>query len=286
MPAREENRLKSGRGLPQKIAIIAGRGLLPSALARSCLSLGLEPLIVAFKGQTDLEPLRGLDHFWIRLGRTGTLLKRLKQEGISDLVMIGGMRRPSLSELRPDWKTLEFFTKYGLSALGDDGFLKALRVFLEKEGFQIHGFQAFMPELLTPEGVLGRHMPQDHDRADILRGVAVLKALAPLDVGQAVLVQNGMVLGIEAAEGTDALILRCAGLKRQGVQGGVLVKLSKTGQDPDLDLPAMGPQTIEHMIQSGLSGVAIEAGASSIVEKERTMALADRNGIFVLGIVV
>ncbi|MCB9983058.1 MAG: UDP-2,3-diacylglucosamine diphosphatase LpxI [Rhodospirillales bacterium] len=279
MPTAEEKRLE----LPPVLGILAGGGALPCALIEACQKQGISPFVIAFKGQTDLQTPEGVEHLWVRLGKTGKVIDALRHKGIRDLVMLGHMRRPSLAELKPDLKTLEFFAKEGWKSLGDDGLLRALRRFLEREGFVIHGAQAFMPEFLAPEGQIGSIEPDDLQRCDVARGVEVLKALSDQDVGQAVIVQDGHVLGIEAAEGTDGLIQRCGGLQRKG-RGGVLVKLCKDSQDLDLDLPTIGPHTIEMLAQAGLSGVAVHAGKSFVSAIDALRARADEAEVFVIGL--
>lgn len=286
MPAPEENPLTPPPARNPDIrtlGIIAGAGEFPRQLAAACRDRGIEPFIVAFRGQTDPQTVEGHRHIWTRPGAAGRTMAALKKNGALDLVMIGAMRRPSLAGLRPDFKALSFFAGLGMKALGDDGFLKALRRFLEKEGFRLHGIHEFMPGLLTPEGILGRAAPGPGDWRDITRGVEILRATGPLDIGQAVIVESGIVLGVEAAEGTDELIRRCAPLRRQK-RGGVLVKLCKPGQDRDLDLPATGPRTVKNLLEHGFSGLAVHAGHSLVLDIENTIALADAGKIFVTGV--
>lgn len=282
MSASEKISVDESMPFIKKIAIIAGGGAIPSAVASSLRTQGIEPFIVAFNGQTNLELTKGYAHMWAPLGAAGKVMQRLRDENISDIIIVGSMRRPSLSELRPDRKTLEFFTKYALKAGGDDSFLKKLRAFLEHEGFTLHGAHKFMPELLAPLGLMTSQRPAQSDQNDIDRGIEILKALSNFDIGQAVLIQNGMVLGVEAAEGTAKLIERCADLRRGGA-GGVLIKAAKDGQDPDLDLPTIGPETIKSLKRAGFSGVAVQAASTMIVEYEEVCKTADQLGIFVFG---
>jgi hypothetical protein len=155
---------------------------------------------------------------------------------------------------------------------------------LEEEGFEVVSPQSVLAGLLPESGLLTRGAPPDQAaRADIRRGVAVCRALGAVDVGQAVVVQQGLVLGVEAIEGTDALLARCGGLRRQG-RGGVLVKLSKPNQDRRLDLPAMGPDTVRHAAAAGLAGIAFEAGSTVLLDRERTVAAANAAGLFLLAL--
>lgn len=280
MSAQIDNQLE----WPDSLAILAGGGDLPSVVIEACRARGLEPFIVAFEGHTHPDLVRGRSHMWVRLGAVGKVLKALNAHSISDVVMIGKIRRPSLAELRPDMKAAAFFARAGFLALGgDDALLKALKDYLNEEGLRIHGAHKFAQELLTPRGRLGTVKPLAADVQTIQRGVAVLRGMSALDVGQAVIVQEGLVLGVEAVEGTDALIQRCGQLKRSG-RGGVLVKLAKEGQDEDMDLPTAGPRTLELAVEAGLSGVVLHADRSLLLRKEEVAEIANRHKIFVIGI--
>lgn len=279
MSASQEKRLNS----PEKIGIIAGGGEIPGRLVAACREQNIEPFVIAFEGQTQEKTVEDTGHVWTQISAVSKILKALKAEGISDLVIIGHIKRPSLKEFRFDMKAAEFIAKEGLKVIGDDGLLKALRRFLEKEGFRLHGVQNFLPDLLMPQGYIGRVEASAEHLEDIRRGVDVLQALGAQDIGQAVIVQQGHVLGVEAAEGTDELIQRCGPLKREG-SAPVLVKLSKPGQDQDLDLPTIGPQTIENAAAAGLAGIATQAAQSFIHDMDAVKDQADKHGLFVIGI--
>lgn len=269
----------------QKLGILAGGGSAPGILARACAEQGLEVFVVGFEGQTDPALLGLHPHLLTKLGRTAKVMDVLRERGIEDIVLIGSIKRPSLKELAPDFKTLEFFTRLGWKALGDNDLLVELRAMLEREGFKIHGAHRFARDLLAGSGPVGAHEPSPEDWVDIKRGIEIAQALGALDVGQSVIVQEGIVLGVEAAEGTDALIARCGGLKRKG-RGGVLVKLCKPQQDRDLDLPTIGPKTIEHAAKAGLAGIIIHARHGIILEPQSIAKIADQHKMFVVGISV
>ena len=283
MPTTEENCLVKDMTSIKGLGILAGGGDLPFILLESCEELGIEPFVIAFDGHTDKELTDGREHIWTRLGAVGSILKTLNNRGIKDLCLIGAIRRPSLAELSPDLKAAAFFSKAGSELLGDDGLLKALKVFLEEEGFTLHGAHEFAGSLLCPAGVIGKFKPTKGDYDDISRGIGVLEGMSDLDIGQAVIVQEGLVLGVEAVEGTDELIKRCASLRRKG-RGGVLVKLCKTGQARDLDLPTIGPRTIELLASYGFAGAAFHAGQSLLIKKQEVAQIADKNKIFVIGL--
>lgn len=269
--------------MADKLGILAGGGELPQRVVEACRAAGREVFVLAFEGQTDPDTVEGVEHAWSRLGAAGSAIEILRQAEVSELVMAGPIRRPSLRELRPDLRALQFLTKVGAHSLGDDGLLRALVRALEDEGFRLLGIQDVMSGLLAEVGALGRHTPDATAERDIARGLAVAKALGAADVGQAVVVQEGLVLGVEAIEGTDRLLERCHDLRRAG-SGGVLVKIKKPDQEARADLPTIGPKTVENAAAARLRGIAVEAGGTLVMEPGRVAEAADRAGLFVVGV--
>jgi hypothetical protein len=210
-------------------------------------------------------------------------MRLLHENGVEDLVMAGAVRRPSLAALRPDWRAAKFIARVGLASLGDDGLLRAVIKEIESDGFRVLSLENFLADALAPMGVLGAIAPDAVAEADIARGLAVAHALGAFDIGQAVVVQQGMVLGVEAIEGTDALIARCGSQRREGGSG-VLVKIAKPGQDRRADLPTIGARTVEAVASAGLVGIAVAAGSTLLVDRAAIVDAADRAGIFVVGV--
>jgi len=172
---------------------------------------------------------------------------------------------------------------------GDDRLLKGVAAIFEEHGFRLVGAHQIAPDILMPEGPLGRERPTAGDHADIATALALLNATSPFDVGQAVVVASARVLAIEAAEGTDRMLARIAELRRggriaPGSGQGVLVKAAKRGQDQRVDLPSIGPHTVEAAAGAGLAGIAVVAGSTIIAEPEATAAAADRERLFVIGV--
>lgn len=268
----------------QKLGIIAGSGSLPVALIKECQKQNRPFCVVALKGHAnvDLFPT-DIAIKWIRLGAVGQIFAEMKKQRVTEIVLIGGVRRPSLKELCPDLRGLKFFAKIGLKALGDDGLLRAVINEIENDGFKVVGIDDIMPSLLVPRGVLGAFEPTDADKADIERGIEVAKILGQVDVGQAVIVQQGLVLSVEGIEGTAQLIKRSKTLKRQGA-GGVLVKVSKPQQERRVDLPTIGIKTVRDVKEAGFKGIAVEANAVLIADCDKAIRLADKLGIFVVGV--
>jgi len=266
------------------IAVVAGGGSLPGTLARALREAGRKVFVVAFKGITEPTTIDGFPHMWTRMGAGGAIIRRLRTEGIGELVFAGPVKRPSLLELMPDWRTAVFLTHVGMRALGDDGLLRAVAAELEeREGFRLRGYHEFIGEDVAPAGPIGRHTPDERAEHDIARGIEVARGVGRLDVGQGAVVQQGIVLAVEAVEGTDAMLERCRDLARPG-PGGVLVKTSKPQQDRRLDLPTIGATTVENAHKAGLRGIAIEAGGGLIIDRRATAEAADRLGLFVVGV--
>lgn len=272
--------------LHPKLGIIAGGGAVPRQLIAACQTLRRPFYVICLEGHADTDLAQDQPHAWLPLGAGARLKELIKEQGITDIVMIGRVRRPSLLEIKPDWFTLKVLTKIGMNSLGDDGLLRAIGKVIEEEGgVRILGAHEVFADLLTPEGVLTQSAPDDDALQDIRRGIAVAKALGTVDVGQAVIVQQGLVLGVEAIEGTDALIKRCASLKREG-HAPILVKLAKPQQDNRFDLPAIGPDTIASASTAGIRGIAVQANRSLLIEREKTLAAANEAGIFIMGLSV
>jgi len=265
------------------LGIIAGSGGLPGRVIASCLAAGREVFVLALEGEADPTTVAAVPHAWCRLGGAATGLDLLRGRGVVELVLAGGVRRPTLDGLRPDWRAAKFLARVGYRALGDDGLLSAIVKELEREGFRVTGADRLLVEAELPEGRLGRLAPDAEALADIALGMRLARAIGALDIGQAVVVQQGLVLAVEAIEGTDALLRRCAALRRDG-PGGVLVKAEKPGQERRADRPTIGPQTVTLAAESGLRGIAAEAGATLVVDRAEAIRLADAAGLFVFGV--
>ncbi|MDR3423669.1 MAG: UDP-2,3-diacylglucosamine diphosphatase LpxI [Alphaproteobacteria bacterium] len=267
-----------------KLGIIAGGGAAPTRVIEACRAQGRAFFVVCLEGQADQATACDVPHAWLSLGAFGKLRDLAKAENIVEIVMIGRVRRPSLRELKPDWLAVKALAKIGMHLLGDDALLRAVGQAIEQEcGVRVIAAQDILGGVLMREGILGAVSPDAQARQDIARGVKVARLLGEADVGQSVIVQQGLVLGVEAIEGTDALIARCKDLRRDGA-GGVLVKLAKPQQDDRYDLPTIGPDTLTAAAQAGLRGIAAETDRSLLIDRDRVRQLADEKGIFVIGI--
>ncbi len=268
-----------------KLGILAGAGELPLRVIEACRAAERPFFVLAFEGSADPALVADVPHAWVRVGAAGEGLRLLRENGVEELVMAGAVRRPSLLQLRPDWRTAKFFARVSYRALGEDGLLRSvIRELEEAEGFRVVGADSLLGPALAPQGALGRLAPDEAAQQDIALGFRIVRALGALDIGQAAVVQQGLVLGLEAIEGTDALIDRCGALRREG-PGGVLVKGMKPGQERRADLPTIGPHTVARAQAAGLGGIAVEAGATLVLDRAATVAAADRAGLCLVGVV-
>lgn len=276
--------MKNQAEMPRRLGIIAGGGVLPAKVATAARAAGRGVFIVGLEGFADPAILAPWPHEIRRLGAASRIIAALRENGCQDLVMIGPVRRPSLLDLRPDVEGAKLLARVGRAAFaGDDGLLAAVIRVLTEEGFRVVGAHEIIQEVVAPAGVLTRTQPDAQAMADINRGVRVARLLGSADVGQASVVQQGLVLAVEAIEGTDAMLVRAGALRRDGI-GGVLVKLVKPGQDKRADLPTIGPDTVRNAASAGLRGVAFEAKATILAEREACLAAADAAGLFLLGL--
>jgi DUF1009 family protein len=269
------------------LGIIAGRGPLPCILAEEAERRQIPVHIVALRGEAR-EDVERFPHTWVKWGELGKLLAALENNDCRDLVIIGGVNRPNFDRMRFDIgaiKTLPFLLS--LAKGGDDHVLSRVVSFFEGKGYRVHGAGDVVPSLLASEGRLSAKAPSAEDRADIEMGLKVVRGLGRLDIGQAAVVAKGYVLAVEAAEGTDAMLRRCAELRRSGrahgAQTGVLVKAPKPGQEERVDMPTIGPETIRNAAEAGLAGVAVAAGHVLMAERTATIQAADEHKLFLLG---
>jgi DUF1009 family protein len=272
------------------VGLIAGGGAMPFAVADSLVGRGVQPVLFALRGACDPVRVERFRHHWISVGQIGRAVKLFREENCRDLVFIGTLVRPALSEIRLDWATVRAIGRIWLSFRGgDDHLLSGIGDILERDGFRMVGIRDVAPDLLMPEGCLTRAVPDTHALADIATGRDVLRALGSFDIGQAAIVIDGHVVGVEDIEGTDGLLARVARLRAEGrirarTARGVLVKAPKSGQDLRFDLPTIGSRTVEGVASAQLAGIAIAAGHALVADPAAVIATADASGLFVTGV--
>ena len=255
---------------------------MPVEIIKHCNELGREIFVVGIEPFAKEEELKDAPHVFTKIGEAGKILKAMSQNDVHDIVLAGGIKRPSFKELIPDWEGAKLMAKLAIRKMSDNNMFRAVMDEIERRGFHVVGIEEVVPEMMFSEGVYGKVKPSDDDMDDIRRGITVARALGSVDVGQATVVQEGMVLAVEAVEGTDMMLSRAATVKKQG-KAPVMVKILKPGQDMRVDLPAIGLQTIEQLKKYGIKGIAVEAGGILLIEREAVIKLADESGIFIIG---
>lgn len=265
----------------ERIGLIAGSGQFPAIFSKAARKRGLQVYAVAHVGETDprLETLVE-EITWLKIGQLKQLIAFFKENGVSDAVMAGAITKTKMfSGVRPDLRALKVLVTMDHTL--DDGLLRAFASEIEKEGITIIPSTFLLPELLAKKGCWTRRRPTKSEMADVHFGWRIVKEIGRLDIGQSVVVRGGSVMAVEAIDGTDATISRGGKL---GKEKTVVVKASKPNQDMRFDVPAVGLETIQAMSDVGASVLAVEAGKTVVFDKEEAVALADRNGIAIIGI--
>lgn len=276
--------VSSGDRNKSPLGLIAGGDTLPRSIIEFCQREGRPLFVVAYEGHTNPEFLKDVDHAWIPLGHVGEALAAFKAYGCKELVMAGPVKRPSLRHLKMDALGAKWLAQSAKAIFGDDSLLSIIVKNLEKEGFKVVSPESLLGKgVLAPKGPFGRVHPGEEDFSGIAYGLKVARALGSLDIGQSVVIQQGAVLGVEAAEGTNALIERCAALKRAG-QGPVLIKTFKPGQEGRADRPVIGLETLSQCLEGGFRGIAVEAGEVLVLDREELTRKADLADFFIAGV--
>jgi DUF1009 family protein len=266
----------------QIIGLIAGTGELPVIIARDARERGYKVIVVALENLAS-EELNGVSDEvkWINAGRFGELIDTLKKHNVKEAIMAGKVPKSLLykSKITPDLRAIKLL--FSIKDKTDDAILNAISKELSGEGIEIIDTLKFSPHLLTPEGCLTKKKPDDEEWKDIEFGWNIAKEIGRLDIGQTVVIKGKAVMSVEAIEGTDEAILRGG---KWGGDGAVVVKVSKPQQDMRLDVPAVGLDTIKSMARVNARVLAIEAGRSMIVNREKVIKEADLAGITIQGI--
>ena len=272
------------------LAIVAGGGSIPIAVAEAVIRRGRRVVLFPVRGWADPAAVERFPHYWVAVGQGGRLARYAHAEGCRDMVLVGTALRPALTSLRLDWTTLRLLPEIWRAFRGgDDHLLSGVARIFHDLGFRIVGAHEVAPEILMPRGNIGTFGPEQRDLADIARGLALLRALGPFDVGQAVVVADNQVLAVEAVDGTDNMLERIAELRERGRVAtgkgvGVLIKAPKPTQDRRLDMPAIGPKTVEAAARAGLAGIAVVAESTIVAEPPELARAADAAKLFVCGV--
>jgi DUF1009 family protein len=270
--------------LPNKIGIIAGQGLLPKELYEAALKEGREVLVIGLEGQIDLELFKDIKVELLPLNAVSQIIKTFKSHQVKDLLLAGRVKRCAIPKFMLDLKGAKLLTRIIKTGLSDKALSRAVLSFLESEGFNILSAETLAQDMRVEEGFITVVHPNKTHMKDIERGMKMLREVSKLDIGQALIIQNGLILGVEAAEGTNELIKRCGAIRQKNDSEPILVKICKPNQDKRIDLPCIGDKTIEYMYDYGIKGIALESGLCLLLNKNKTLELANKYGIFIYGL--
>jgi hypothetical protein len=274
----------------RKLGLIAGGGSLPVEIAEHCEQAGRPFFIARLKGFAgpELAPFPGVD---VGLAEVGKCIKVLKRAGCQAVCLVGNVSRPDFKALKPDLRGIAILPAVIMAARkGDDALLRVILNEFTKEGFTIEGAHEAKSDLTLGVGPLGRISPDEHHQLDILRALHVARQIGALEIGQGAVVCDGLVLAVEAQEGTDAMLRRVATEIPTTIRGtpgayrGVLAKAPKPIQETRVDLPTIGLATIRRAAAAGLAGIVGEAGRLLVLDREQVIALADDLGLFIYGV--
>ena len=276
-----------------RVAIIAGNGSMPGEIHDAMTAKGLSPVLVGVRGEVSPELSRNCDRV-LSYGQLGSLFDLLEKEGVRHLVFAGGIvKRPDFGTLKPDMATLrEMPSLLKIILGGDDSVLGKIAAFMAKRDIAVIGVKDVAPGLLAAQGQIAG--PPLRGRMPKLLAQSLrlawqgARAVGSLDAGQGCIVEDGRVVALEGAEGTDAMIRRLGELRKQkrlnrNPDWSVLVKVAKPGQDMRADLPAIGPGTIAGAHENGLNYLAVEAGNAVVLGRAKLTALASQHGVRVAG---
>jgi DUF1009 family protein len=267
------------------LGLIAGSGPLPFEVARAAARRDMAVAVAAVERNTDpaIESLATGPFAWFAAGELGRLIAFFRSAGATEVILAGAVSKRALmrdpSALRLDARAMAVLGR--LAHRGDDALLRAVADELESEGMPVVDSTAYLGDRLTPEGLLAGAAIDARIEADLSLAMRVARDVGVHDVGQAVAVREGVVLAIEAVEGTDAMLRRAGEL---GGPGAVAVKVAKPGQDLRFDVPAIGLGTIRLAAEIGLRAIGLEAGRTIVLEREVALAEADRSGVAVVGL--
>lgn len=265
----------------KNVGLIAGNGKFPLIFAQEAKREGYEVIAVAHRGETVPEIETVADAVtWIYVGQLGKIIRTFQQAGVKQAVMAGGIRKVKLfGNFRPDLRGVSFLAR--MKSREDDDLLRGIAGELERDGIKIIESTFCLADIMPKIGTLTSHQPNAAQQRDVEIGFAAAKEIGRLGIGQTVVVKDGVIVAVEAIEGTDAAILRGGALAKHGC---VVVKVSKPQQDLRFDVPAVGVDTIKSMAQVGAAVLAVEAEKTILIEKEALLAEAQRQGIAVLAV--
>lgn len=269
----------------KKLGILAGGGDLPAKIIEKCREEGKPVFVVTFKDQdkpTNFDTLAINETAEFGLGAVGAVIKEMKAQNVEEIVLAGYIKKPSLFNLNLDLTGVKILAKVAVHH--DDKLLRAIAAEFESKGFKLLGAHDICDDLLISNEILNGDKIAEEKSEDIILGIKIAHEIGKLDIGQAVIVKDKVILGVEAVEGTDELLERCAGLRGKENKGGLLVKMSKPQQNLNLDMPSIGQKTIEKLAELNYDGVVVSANSTIFLDKEKSIELAKKYKLLVAGV--
>jgi DUF1009 family protein len=268
-----------------KIGIVAGSGNLPPELAQLLRKKNVDFYIAGIENFADQANFIGFNYQEVNIAKIGKLISYLKTNSVNKVIFIGGLARPKISSLKPDLLGVKLLAELGINKIsgGDDNVLRIIIDFFQKQNFYITSIAEIAPEILAEAGHIAGPEVNKTYHTDIQIGTDFLHKTSEFDVGQAVILQNKRIIGVEAAEGTDGLIKRMLLLKFKP-ENAILIKTPKATQDKRIDLPTIGPETVKNCYESGVKLIAVKSGETIIQDKLQTISLANELKISIIGI--
>lgn len=267
----------------KKLGIIAGAGYLPRHVYDNCKKKKIDCIVIGLEKETDFSLFNDIEIPKFKIHHISKIVKYMRENGVTHVTLAGKVRRADISRLLLDLKGAKLFALIVANGLSDNAILKTIISFIESEGFELVAPEKIAVDIVLQKGVITKTKPDSSAESDIKQGLKILKGISTYDIGQAMIIQNGLILGVEAAEGTDDLLKRCGEIKQEGDKP-IMVKICKVDQDRRVDLPCIGPDTIENAKKFGIRGIAAEAGSSLILEQAKTIKLANEYKIFIVGV--
>jgi len=262
------------------IGIIAGGGKLPNIIGENLIKKKLNVFFFVVDKYVNLQAYEGLNVTIINLNSAKKIIKSLKSKNIDSIILAGNIIRPSLTDLNFDLQTFKLAKNLLFNKTGDNDLLTSIKKFFFDNGFEYFDWKKFCPELFAYDDYLTKVKPTSMAKANLNKALSIFKSFGKIDVGQSIVIQNQIVLGLEAVEGTDNLIIRCNQYKKSGDKG-ILVKFSKYEQSNLIDIPTIGENTIKLLKENDYEGSYLEKNNCLIIDKEKTIDLANQYKIFI-----
>ena len=267
-----------------KIGILSGGGQLPLIIGESLIHLKFDVVFFCIEKFCNIKIYKKYSNETISINSLGNIIQKLKNHKIEKIIMIGHVTRPSIKDIKFDFNTLKLIKNFALDSKGDDQLLSTISIFFENNGFPIFDWKKECKDLIINEICLTIMKPSKEALYNKEKGLNTYKLIGKADIAQSLIIQNKIILGVEAAEGTDELIKRCFNYKKKGDKG-VLLKLSKYNQDTNLDIPVIGLETIKNIQKYDYEGIFLENNKCLIIDKEAVVDFCNSNNIFLASVV-